>query len=149
GGGGGLVLGLDDFETFELGMAEIKAATGLVVGAGMRAAKLFRTGPRLERGLVDPRRMGRIQRVVVRGGPLQEMKLDEAGHAAEKGFPRCPQHLEGLLGPLLHLEPVHRDKHSKSPRLVAWKGRRATAALEHQRSLQLGSMHQRLELRSA
>src|SRR6185436_2139368 len=99
--------------SFELGMAEIEAFAGLVVGAGMGPAKLFRFGPGLERGLVDPGRVRGVERVVLEDGALEQVKLDEAGHVAEIGFARAPDGLEGRFGANLHLEPVHCDKHLK------------------------------------
>src|SRR6185295_19621747 len=104
-------------------MAEIEAFAGLVVGAGVSAAELFRFGPGFERGLVDPGRMRRIKRVVLKDGALEQMKLDEAGQVAEIGFPRAPDRLEGRFRANLHLEPVHCDKHLKSPWLRCWGAR--------------------------
>src|SRR6185312_10915373 len=105
----------DHLEALELGMAEIEAFAGLVVGAGVRTAKLLRSGPGLERRLVDPGRVRRIQRVILIDGALEQMKLDEARHVAEVGFPAAPDVLECRLRADLHLEPVHCDKHLKSP----------------------------------
>src|SRR6185369_12859968 len=112
-GGAGFALAQDHLKPFELGMAEVEAFAGLVVGAGMRAAELFRFGPGFERGLVDPGRVRRIKRVVLEDGSLEQMKFDEAGHVAEIGFARAPDGLEGRFGANLHLEPVHCDKHLK------------------------------------
>src|SRR6185369_2569478 len=119
-GGAGFALAQDHLKPFELGMAEVEALAGLVVGAGMRAAELFRFGPGFERGLVGPGRVRGIQRVVLEDGALEQMKLDEAGHVAEIGFARAPDGLERRFSANLHLEPVHCDKHLKSPWLSCW-----------------------------
>src|SRR4029450_7343589 len=121
-GGAGFALAQDHLKPFELGMAEVEAFAGLVVGAGVGAAELFRFGPGFERGLVDPGRMRRIKRVVLKDGALEQMKLDEAGQVAEIGFPRAPDRLEGRFRANLHLGPVHCDKHLKSPWLRCWVG---------------------------
>src|SRR5207237_6325098 len=44
-GGAGFALAEDHLKAFELGMAEIEAFAGLVVGAGVSPAELFRFGP--------------------------------------------------------------------------------------------------------
>src|SRR5258708_30118442 len=100
-------------------MAEVEAFAGLVVGAGMGPAELFRFGPGFEGRLVGPDRMRGIQRVILGYGSLEQMKFDETGHAAEVGFAGAPDGLEGRFGANLHLEPVHCDKHLKSPCWVA------------------------------
>src|SRR5438128_8344836 len=118
-GGAGFALAQDHLEAFELGMAEVEAFAGLVVGAGVGPSELLRFGPGFECRLVDPDRMRGIQRVILGDGSLEQMKLDEAGHAAEIGFAGAPDGLEGRFRANLHLEPVHCDKHSKSPCWVA------------------------------
>src|SRR5207237_3054668 len=46
--GAGFALAQDHLETFELGMAEVEAFAGLVVGAGVGPAELLRFGPGFE-----------------------------------------------------------------------------------------------------
>src|ERR1700752_2477189 len=70
-----LALGLDHLKAFELGMAEIEAFAGLVVGPRVRPAELFGPGPRLERGLVGPDGVRGIERVVVGHGTAQQVEL--------------------------------------------------------------------------
>ena len=111
----GLALGLDHLEALELRMAEIKALAGLVVGAGMRLAELLRLGPGLERRLVRPQGVGRIQRVIVGLRPAQQIEFDETREFAQIGFARRPYGLERLLGASLHLKTIHRNKHWSSP----------------------------------
>src|SRR5882757_3029366 len=115
-------LALDHLEPLEFGVTEIEAFAGLVVGTGMGAAELFRPGPGLERRLVDPGGVRRIQRVIIRHRTLQQVKLDETGHAAEIGFPGRPDGFESLFRADLHLKPVHRDKHINSLLLVIVAG---------------------------
>src|SRR4051794_9651417 len=67
-------------------MAEIDALAGRIVGAGMGTTKLLRARPGLECRLVDPGGVRGVERVVLALGAFQEMKLDEARHAAEIGF---------------------------------------------------------------
>src|SRR6266568_6107739 len=113
-GGARLALGLYDLKALELGMAQIEAFAGFVVGAGMGAAELFRPGPGLECGLVDPSGVRRIQRVIVGHGTLQEVELYKSGDVAEIGFPGRPDGLERFLRACLYLKPIHRDKHLKT-----------------------------------
>src|SRR5689334_2520779 len=94
GGGAGLALGLDHLKALELGMAEIEALAGLVVGAGVRATELFRAGPGLERRFVHPGSVRRIEPVVIGERSLEQMEFDEAGHVAEIGFALRPQILK-------------------------------------------------------
>src|SRR5207302_6512115 len=91
-----------------------------VVRPGVRPPELVRFGPGFERSLVDPDRMRRIKRVILGDGTLEQMKLDEAGYAAEVGFARAPDGLEGRFRANLHLEPVHCDKHFKISLLGCW-----------------------------
>src|SRR4051812_41858699 len=114
-GSAGFALAQDDVKSFELGMAEVEAFTGLVVGAGMGTAELFRFGPGFERRLVGPDCIRRVQCVILGDGSLEQVKLDKAGHVAEIGFARAPDGLESRFRANLHLEPVHCDKHLKSP----------------------------------
>jgi hypothetical protein len=41
----------------------------------------------------------------------QQMEFDEARQLAEIGLTRRPKRFERLLGALLHLKTIHRDKH--------------------------------------
>src|SRR4029078_5965577 len=75
-GGAGFALAQDHVESFELGMAEVEAFAGLVVGAGVRPEEFIGFGPGFEGCLVGPNRMRGIQRVVLGDGALEQMKLD-------------------------------------------------------------------------
>src|SRR5579875_1054734 len=100
---------LDDLETLEFGMAEIKrpVASGLAMGKPER----LRPGPGLKIGPAPPQAVRGIEHVIRALGPAQQMEDDETGNAREMALAGLPQALEFRLRRGEDLETVHRNEH--------------------------------------
>src|SRR3954453_14636433 len=84
--------GLDDFEAFELRMAEIKRL--VAAGTPVRVAESFRPGPFKEILFRLPDRMRAVETVVVALRAAQHVEFDETGDHVEVAFPVEPDRFE-------------------------------------------------------
>src|ERR1700728_2017979 len=96
-------------------MRQIERSGAFVAGSCVRGAEFLGFGPRLERRLVLPDRMGGVEGVVFRLRSLEQVEFDEARHPIEVGIAFQPDLFEGFFRASLYLKAVHSDKHRVSP----------------------------------